>query len=89
MQSLQIMRLQYPSTPKEFETSDALKQLQYDGSMLTPEERSGLYWDHTKVIVHTKLGFPLAPVPSYLPNMHELEHSDVRKIEDTAFAEAR
>ena len=108
--------------------------------MLTPKERSGLYWDHTKVIVEmadaynvfsrcmyfnlemsdkyqsnieqytryyselirhidiflqedqlmcTKLGFPLVPVPSYLPNMHELEHSDVRKIEDTAFTEAR
>ena len=39
--------------------------------------------------MHTKLGFPLVPVPSYLPNMHKLEHSDVRKIEDTAFAEAR
>ena len=108
--------------------------------MLTPEERSGLYWDHTKVIVemadaynvfsrciyfnpemsdkyqsnieqytryyselircidiflqedqlmHSKLGFPLVPVPSYLPNMYELECSDVRKIEDTAFAEAK
>ena len=40
-------------------------------------------------LMHTKLGFPLIPVPSYLPNMHELECSDVRKIEDTAFAEAR
>ena len=39
--------------------------------------------------MHTKLGFPLVPVPSYLPNMHELECSDVRKIEYTAFAEAR
>ena len=28
-----------------------LKQLQYDGNMLTPKERSGLYWDHTRVIV--------------------------------------
>ena len=133
-------RLQYPSTSKEFETFDSLKQLQYNGNMLTLEERSGLYWDHTKVIVemadaynvfsrcmyfnpemsdkyqsnieqytryyldlircidiflqedqlmHTKLGFPLVPVPSYLPNIHELEHSDIRKIEDTAFAEAR
>ena len=132
-------RLHYPSTPKEFETSDFLKQLQYDSNMLTPKERSGLCWDHTKVIVemadtynvfsrcmyfnpemsdkyqsnieqytryysdlircidiflqedqlmHTKLGFPLVSVP-YVPNMHELECSDVRKIEDTAFAEAR
>ena len=40
-------------------------------------------------LMHTKLGFPLVLVPSYLPNMHELECSDVRKIEDTAFAEAR
>ena len=39
--------------------------------------------------MHNKLAFPLVPVPSYLPNMHELECSDVRKIEDTAFAEAR
>ena len=133
-------RLQDPSTPKEFKTFDSLKQLQYDGNMLTPEQRSGLYWDHTKVIVEmadaynvfsrcmyfnlemsdkyqsnieqytryyselircidiylqedqlmcTKLGFPLVPVPSYLPNMHELECSDVRNIENTAFAEAR
>ena len=38
-------------------------------------------------LMHTK--FPLVPVPSYLPNMHELECSDVRNIEDTAFAEVR
>ena len=133
-------RVQYPSTPKDFQTFDSLKQLEYDGNMLTPKERSGLYWNCTKVIVkmadaynvfsrcmyfnpemsdkhqsnivqytryysqliryidiflqedqlmHTKLGFPLVPVPSYLPNMHELECSDVRKIESTAFTEAR
>ena len=35
-------RLQYPSTPKEFKTFDSLKQLQYNGNMLTPEKRSGL-----------------------------------------------
>ena len=43
-------RLQYPSSPKDFQTFDSLKQLQYDGNMLMPEERSGLYWDYTKVI---------------------------------------
>ena len=133
-------RLQYPSTPKEFKTFDSLKQLQYNGNMLTHEERSGLYWDHTKVIVEmsdafkvfsrcmyfnpemsdkyqsnikwytryysdlvrcidiylqedqltcTKLGFPLVPVPSYLPNMHGLECRDVRNIKNTAFTEVR
>ena len=30
-------RLQYPSTPKEFKTFDSLKQLQYNGNMLTPK----------------------------------------------------
>ena len=33
---------------------------------------------------HTKLGFLLAPAPSYLPNMYELGHSDVGKVDDTA-----
>ena len=133
-------RLQYPSTPKEFKSFDSLKELKYDGNMLTPEERSELYKDHTKVILemaeaynifsrciyfnlemsekyqsnidryiryytnvirqidiflqedqltHTKLGFPLVPAPSYLSNMYELGHSDIRKINDTASTEVR
>ena len=44
-------RLQCPSTPKEFKSFDSLKELQYDGNMLTPKERSELYKDHTKVIL--------------------------------------
>ena len=36
-------RLQCPSTPKEFKSFDYLKELQCDGTMLTPEERSELY----------------------------------------------
>ena len=40
-------------------------------------------------LMHMKLGFPLVPVPSYLPNMYELEHSNIRKINDTASAEVR
>ena len=133
-------RLQCPSTPKEFKSFDSLKELQYDGNMLTFEERSGLYQDHTKVILekagaynvfsrciyfnpemsekyqsnidryigyytniiqhidvflqedqlmHTRLGFPLVPVLTYLPNMYELEHNNIRKIDDTASAEVR
>ena len=108
--------------------------------MLMPKERSGLYNNHTKVILemaesynvfsrciyfnpemtekyqnntdryikyytnivrqidiylqedqlmHTKQGFPLVPAPSYLPNMYELEHSDVRQIDDRASTEIR
>ena len=44
-------RLQCSSTPKEFKSFDSLKELQYDGNMLTPEERSGLYQDCTKVFL--------------------------------------
>ena len=128
-------RLQYPSTPQDFRSFDSLKELWYNGSMLTPEERSELYKDCTIVILEmaeaynvfsrciyfnpemsekyqsninkyiryytniirqidiflqedqlkcTKLGFPLVPAPSYLPNMYELGHSDVRKIDDIA-----
>ena len=40
-------------------------------------------------LMHMKLGFPLVPAPSYLPNMYELGHSDVRKINDTASTEVR
>ena len=36
-------KLQYLSTPKEFKSFDSSKQLQYDGNMLTPDERSSLY----------------------------------------------
>ena len=37
----------------------------------------------------TKLGFPLVAAPSYLPNMYELGHSDVRKIDDIASTEVK
>ena len=39
--------------------------------------------------MQTRLGFPLVPVLSYLPNMYELKHSSMRKIDDTASAEVR
>ena len=37
--------------------------------------------------MRTMLGFPLVPVPLYLPNMYELEQSSIRKIDDKASAE--
>ena len=133
-------RLQYPRTPQEFKSFDSLKELYYDGNMLTPEKRSELYKDCTKVILEmaeaytvfsrciyfnpemsekyqsntdryiryytniirqidiylqedqlmcTRLGFALVPAPSYLPNMYELGHSDIRKIDDTTSTEVR
>ena len=44
-------RMQYLSTPKKFQTFDRLKNLKYNGNMLTYEGRSVLYWDQAKVIV--------------------------------------
>ena len=46
-----VSRMQYLSTPKDFETFYSLRELKYDGNMVTLEERSGLYWICTKVIV--------------------------------------
>ena len=40
-------------------------------------------------LMHTKLRFPLVPVPTYIPSMHEMELNNVRKIEDTAFGETK
>ena len=43
--------LQYPSPPKEFQTFNRLKDIKYDGNMLTSKRRSALYWDQAKVII--------------------------------------
>ena len=40
-------------------------------------------------LMHTKQGFPLVPGLSYLPNMYELGHSDIRQIDDRASTEVR
>ena len=118
-----VDRLQYPSTPKDFQSFNRLKDMKYEGNMLTSKRRSVLYWDRAKVIVemadshhvfdrcmyfnpemsntyknnidkytcyftsvvrnidvylqedqlmHTKCGFQLVPVPTYLPTSEEL-----------------
>ena len=40
-------------------------------------------------LMHTRLGFPLVPVPTYFLHRYDLEQTDVRHIEDSAFAETR
>ena len=37
--------------------------------------------------MHTKLGFPLVPVPTYLPSKYELEQNDVHRIDNTVYTE--
>ena len=133
-------RMWYPSTPQDFRSFDSLKELWYDGNILTSKERSGLYNNHIKVILEmaqsynvfsrciyfnpemrekyqnntdryikyytniirqiniylqgdqlkcTKQGLLLVSAPSYLPNMYELGHSDVRQIDNRASTEVR
>ena len=40
-------------------------------------------------LTHTKLGFPLVPVPTYLPSNYELEQNDVCCIENAVHMETR
>ena len=44
-QSQKGQRMQYPSTPKDFQTFDRLKAFKYNGNMMTSDARSEMYWD--------------------------------------------
>ena len=37
----------------------------------------------------TRHGFPLVPVPTYLPNQYELEQNDICRIENAVYADSR
>ena len=37
----------------------------------------------------TRLGFPLVPVPTYLPNQYELEQNGIQHIKNAVHAETR
>ena len=67
-------RLQYPSTPQDFRSFDSLKEVWYDGNMLTPEGRSELYNDCTKVILE------MAEVYNVFSRWHLLQHRDDREV---------
>ena len=71
-------RLQYPSTPKDFKSFDSLKELQCDGNMLTPEERSELYKDCTKVILEMAEAYNVFSRCIYFnPGMSEKYQSNI------------
>ena len=40
-------------------------------------------------LTHTRFGFPLIPVPTYLPNQYKLEQNDICHIENAVHAETR
>ena len=43
-------RMQYPSTPKQFNLFQEYKNIEHDGNMLTAEQRTKMYGDRSKVI---------------------------------------
>ena len=43
-------RMEYPSTPKQFNLFQEYKNIEHDGNMLTAEQRTRLYEDRSKVI---------------------------------------
>ena len=43
-------RMEYPSTPKQFNLFQEYKNIEHDGNMLTAEQRTKMYEDRSKVI---------------------------------------
>ena len=43
-------RMEYPSTPKQFNLFQDYKNIEHDGNMLTAEQRTKMYEDRSKVI---------------------------------------
>ena len=128
-------RMEYPSTPKQFNLFQEYKNVEHDGNMLTADQRTKVYGDRFKVIaemaksfyifsrsiffnpemadqytvsrdkyftyftqivqnidiflqedqlMRTKAGFPLVPVPGYLPNSNDLDQRNADQISQTA-----
>ena len=51
--------MEYPSTPKCFNMFQEYSNLDHDGNMLTAEQRSKLYGDHSKVIAEMSDAFQI------------------------------
>ena len=43
-------RMEYPSTPKQFNLFQEYKNIEHDSNMLTAEQRTKIYEDRSKVI---------------------------------------
>ena len=43
-------RMEYPSTPKQFDLFQEYKNIEHDGNMLTADQRTKMYEDRSKVI---------------------------------------
>ena len=50
-------RMEYPSTPKQFNLFQEYKNVEHDGNMLTADQRTKVYEDRSKVIVEMAEAF--------------------------------
>ena len=50
-------RMEYPSTPKQFNLFQEYKNIEHDGNMLTAEQRTRVYEDRSKVIAEMANAF--------------------------------
>ena len=50
-------RMEYPSTPKQFNLFQGYKNVEHDGNMLTAEQRTRVYEDRSKVIAEMANAF--------------------------------
>ena len=60
----------------------------YTGYFTTVVRNIDIYLQEGQ-LMHTKCGFPLVPIPTYLPTSNELGQSSVHHIEDTANQKVR
>ena len=50
-------RMEYPSTPKQFNLFQEYKNVEHDGNMLTADQRTKVYEDRSKVIAEMAEAF--------------------------------
>ena len=54
-------RMEYPSTPKQFNLFQEYKNVEHDGNMLTADQRTRVYQDRSKVIAEMANAFYIFP----------------------------
>ena len=75
-----VNRLEYPSTPKDLQSFNRLRDMKYDGKVLTSKRRSKLYWDRAKVIIEMVDSLHVFGRYMYFnPGMTNTYHNNINK----------
>ena len=75
-------RMEYPSTPKQFNLFQEYKNIEHDGNMLTAEQRTRVYEDRSKVIAEMADAFDIFSRSIFfnLEMAEQYNHSHVKYI---------